>query len=578
MKRIILLLFIIQFVHAGDLETDYERSGFKKTPRYDATVEYCRLLDSAFTTITYTSFGTTPQGRELPLLIADAREEFVPGQGRERAVLMIQACIHAGESDGKDAGFMLLRDLARNGLPENVTILFIPIFNVDGHERFGPYNRINQDGPEEMGYRVTAQNLNLNRDYLKADTPEMQAWLRLYNQWLPDFFVDTHVTDGADFQYAISYKIATYENLAEPVRNWVNDYFVPKLESDMVNRGFPTINYIFFRNSHDVRSGLESWAESPRFSQGYTILHNRPGLLIETHMLKDYRTRVTATYHMLASVVKMISEQQRPLAAAIRSADKFTASPAFQAEPFPLRFTDTSDSVMVDFLGVEYDVVKSDISGGDWYRFYPDKKKTYRIPYYNDQKTTLAVNLPAAYVIPAEWSEVIRRLEIHGVQMQRLAQPATLKVDSYKFSNPRWRNAPYEGHFTVSFDMDSIRETRSFPEGSVLIPLNQPAARVAVHALEPRAPDSFVQWGFFNAVFERREYAESYVLEVLARKMLAEDAELKEEFEHKVATDSSFAANPWARLDFFYRRTPYFDNRWNIYPVGKLAELPRITN
>ncbi|MCK4657398.1 MAG: peptidase M14, partial [candidate division Zixibacteria bacterium] len=203
----------------NDLTTYYEKSNFLETPRYDETVAFCKLLEAESPFVKYTSFGITPQGRELPLLIVDKSESFAPPTD-DRIVLLVIACIHPGESDGKDAGLVLIRDLIRDDSLtkqfDDVVLLFIPIFNVDGHERFGPYNRINQNGPLEMGFRVTAQGYNLNRDFLKADSPEMRAWLKLFREWLPDFFIDCHVTDGADYQYTITYGLETHENMPEP--------------------------------------------------------------------------------------------------------------------------------------------------------------------------------------------------------------------------------------------------------------------------------------------------------------------------------------------------------------------------
>ncbi len=270
---------------AEDWATYFERSGGKATPRYDETIAYCRRLAAASKWIEYTSFGTSPQGRDLPLLIIDKDGKFVPQERRKKAVLLIQACIHAGESDGKDAGLMLARDIAitkkLEHLVDGVTVLFIPIFNVDGHERFGPFNRINQNGPEEMGWRVTAQNLNLNRDYLKADAPEMRAWLALFNQWLPDFFIDCHVTDGADYRYVVTYSLETRGNMASNLTEWTRDVYQERIEKMMADDGFPLSPYIFFKKRHDPESGLVSWVAGPRFSQGYTAVRNRPGLLID---------------------------------------------------------------------------------------------------------------------------------------------------------------------------------------------------------------------------------------------------------------------------------------------------------
>jgi len=258
------MLCLIVQLNAQDqkFQTYYEQSQYLSTPGYNETIDFCEKLDQSSPVLKYTTFGKSPQGRDLPLLIADRNGNFTPEAVRKsgNAVVLIEACIHAGESDGKDAGLMLLRDLAIykiNGqLLDHVTILFIPIFNTDGHERFGPYNRINQNGPKEMGWRTTAQNLNLNRDFLKADAPEMKAWLQLFNTWLPEFFIDCHVTDGADFQYTMTYALETKGCMEANLSEWTENVCEKFLVNEMKKSGFPVSPYVQFRNWHDPRSGL----------------------------------------------------------------------------------------------------------------------------------------------------------------------------------------------------------------------------------------------------------------------------------------------------------------------------------
>ena len=333
MWRWMILLIFITGLFAQNLITDYEKSGYKKTPRYAETIEYCKKLAAASPFIRYTTFGVSPQGRDLPLLIVDKNARFTSSDVRktDNVVFMIQAGIHSGEIDGKDAGFTLLRDIISYKdffkLIDHVTILFIPIFNVDGHERFSAYSRANQNGPEEMGWRVTAQNYNLNRDYLKIDATEMQAWLKLYNEWLPEFFADCHVTDGADYQYTITYKIDQHGLLDPELIQWVQNAYLPPLKKSMANDNFPLIEYVWFKESHKVESGMLTWAAPPRFSDGYTAIQNRPGLLIETHMFKDYKSRVDATYSILKHSLEILNQEFLNLRSKISAVDKKTARP-----------------------------------------------------------------------------------------------------------------------------------------------------------------------------------------------------------------------------------------------------------
>jgi hypothetical protein len=577
---VFLLLGILFSANAQNTKyiTWFEQSGGKETPRYDQTVDYCKLLDKASAFLTYTTFGKSPQGRDLPLLIADKDGLTDPKSIREkgRVIILIEACIHAGEPDGKDAGLMLLRDIAFDGksaLLDNISILFIPIFNVDGHERFGPYNRINQNGPKEMGWRVTAQNLNLNRDFMKADTPEMHAWLKLYNAWLPEFFVDCHVTDGADYQYKITYALEIYGNMDKNLTDWTREIFETQLSKQMQSIGYPMLPYVEFRNWHDPRSGLVTGVAPPMISQGYTAIQNRPGLLIETHMLKPYATRVKATYDMLTLTIHLMNTEGRSLQKIEQKADLFAASPEFRKQEMPLRFTDSqNDSTIVDFLGYEYTMDKSDLSGGDWFRYDSTRPVVLKAPFFDKPKIVFSCLLPEAYIIPPEWQNLTDKLILHGVHINYLNAPVTCVVESYKFSNAKWQQRPYESHHGVTFDCEPTLETRNYPAGSAVVDMNQRTARVIAHFLEPKATDSFVSWGFFDAIFEQKEYSESYVMEVVARRLLASDPGLNEEFEKKKSTEPAFAADPEAILNWFYSKTPYWDQRVNRYPVGRLMD------
>jgi hypothetical protein len=554
--------------------TTYEKSGFKKTPRYDETMEYCRRLESASPWIKIVSFGTSPEGRDLSLVIAskdgisDPKSALMSG----KAILLVQNGIHAGEIDGKDACLMLLRDMvitkSKASLLDHVIFLVIPIFNVDGHERFGPYNRINQNGPDEMGWRVTAQNLNLNRDYMKADAPEMWAWLRMYNAWLPDFFIDAHVTDGADYQYTVTYDIEKGETAAQPVREWIINDYLPSLNQIRTD-GIPVAPYIMFRDDTDPSKGLLGGSTPPRFSTAYVALHNRPGLLIETHMLKEYKKRVEGTYAVIETTLRVLNRDYKKLREKITQADSIT-SRTIALSNFPLQFerVDTP-SQTVHFYGYRQTNEKSAVSGGIK-MVYSKEPVEIDIPRYDSLRVTKSISPPVAYIIPRQWNEVIERLELHGVKLEKLKAPQRLYVELYKLTAPKWQQRPFEGRLGVTYNIEVTHDSMTYPAGTVVVRMNQPAAKVAIHLLEPAAPDAFVQWGFFNTIFEQKEYAEDYVLEPLASRMLSENQILRREFDQKLRDDTSFAHSPRARLQFFYQRSPYWDSQVNLYPVARL--------
>ncbi|MGB7925374.1 MAG: M14 family metallopeptidase [Pyrinomonadaceae bacterium] len=560
-------------------QTHTEKTDYRETPRYDETIAYSRKLDAASPLIRYVSFGRSGEGRDLPLLIASEGGKFTPEAARSagKAVVLIQACIHAGEPDGKDAGLALLRDIAVTGtrprLLDHVVVLFIPIYNTDGHERFGPYNRINQNGPAEMGWRVTSTNLNLNRDYMKADTPETRAWLKLWNEWHPDLFIDCHVTDGADYRYNVTYQYEHHENSPASVRDWMKAA-LERVVSQTEAEGNVLAPYPEFIDNRDLSKGIASFIGTPRFSTGYTPLRNRPGLLIETHMLKDYRSRVRGTYDLLRFMLAEVNRDHESLLRAVRAADEETIKEgsAFDASRrYPLRFELTDKTVPFQLKGVESRRELSDVSGAVRVIF-GQKPVDSTVPLFDDARVTAAVATPLYYIVPVQFTSVIEVLAAHGLKLRRLAAPLTLEVESYRFSDLKWAATPFEGRVTVSYKTRSVRERMTFPAGSVVVPMAQAGAHVALHLLEPDGPDSFVAWGFFNAIFEQKEYGESYVLEQLAREMMAKDEKLKREFEQRLLNDPKFAASANERLQFFYERSPYWDAELNLYPVGRVNE------
>jgi hypothetical protein len=583
MKRYLISLFLLFFFRSFSQETDwltyYEKSGYNETPRYAETMEFCKRLDAASGLVTVTSFGKSPQGRPLPLVIIDKQGFTSPEQIRNsgRIILLVQACIHAGECEGKDAMLMLLRDMVinkkYNNFLDHVSFIFIPIFNVDGHERFSPYNRINQNGPKEMGWRATADNLNLNRDYLKADTPEMQAWLKMFNEWMPDFFIDSHSTDGADYQYVLTYLIEIYGNMDQKLTEWSKESFIPAMEKDMSGKNILICPYVTFRNWTELKSGLIYRVGPPMLSQGYTALRNRPGLLIETHMLKPYKQRVDATYECIVSSLGILSTESENLKKQIAEADQFSSSSSFRSLDFPLQFkTLENDSTMVPFLGMEYETIKSEVTG-DSYNKYLQKPLTINLPSFSINKPSVTVKLPEAYIIPAEWETIIQRLSAQGIRMVKLPEETRLKIQTYRFINPKWQLNPYEGRHPMSnIEYQEITEERVFPAGSVIVPMDQPSSRIIAHILEPKGLGSYLYWGFFDPIFEQKEYAEEYVIEPMITKMLADDPELKKEFEEKKKSDPVFAKNPVMISNWFFMKTPYFDKRKNIYPVGKIYD------
>jgi len=576
------LLVISSTVAAAQVTDDWrtfaERTAFRETPRYGPTLEYCKRLDAASDWVALQSFGTSPQGRDLPLLVLSSEGAFTPEQAHAtgKAVVLIQSGIHPGEPDGKDASLMLAREIAITKslakLLERAIVLMVPIFNVDGHERFGPYNRINQNGPQESGWRVTSQNLNLNRDYLKADTPEMRAMLRLFTDWLPDLYVDCHVTDGMDFQYDVTYAMELYRNIDDEVAAWITERFLPPMLAGVNRSAHLIAPYIWPREYNDISKGFMSSAATPRFSTGYGAAQNRPSLLIETHMLKPYARRVSATYQVLLATLETVNGESDRLRRVVREADQRVIESALIEPPayLPLSFRSTKNARDWTFLGVKSRKINSEVLGTSLVVF-DSEPEVQTVPYYAGSDVVDSVLIPRSYVVPREYTAVIDVLRAHGIRLRTLTRPLELEAHLSRLTEPRWQAEPSEGRHSLRFKSAESSELRTFPAGSVVVPLDQRTGKIAVHLLEPRGPDSFVRWGFFDAIFEQKEYAEAYVIERVAQEMMARDTTLRLEFASKVRSDSAFARNPWARMNFFYQRSPYWDSSLGLYPVARIS-------
>jgi hypothetical protein len=581
MNRGLTLLFYVMALlstfgmHAQNVKfiTHYELSGYKATPRYDATLDYFQRLDKASRIISTSSFGTSPQGRDLIYVVADKEGLSDPQRIKERGrlLVLVQACIHPGESEGKDAGMLLLRDMAINkmhlSLLDSLSIVFMPIFNVDGHERFGPYHRINQNGPEEMGWRTNAINLNLNRDYLKADTQEMLDWLSFWNTWQFDFLIDIHTTNGADYQYPVTYQMEVHGNMDPGLGTWCRSNFLPAFESGMKAGGFPVFRYVTFRRWTDPLSGLADGAAAPRLSHGYAAICNRPGLLIETHMLKDYKTRVEGSYASLVQSFEIISREKPGLASLILEADQRASRLAENATPCPLRFRTGDVARKVWFDGYAFESVTSPLTGSNYYR-YTDSASRFELDYYDQVEVTRSAVLPYYYILPVQYQDIRIRLDAHGIRYLVMEYADSFDVVMTRFRNPVFAKTPYEGRFSVEAEADTFSTRWGFPAGSLIIPTNQPKAPVIAHIFEPGAPDSYLFWGFFHSIFEQKEYAEEYVMDPMAQKMLEADSLLRAEFEEQMK-NPDFANNRFAVMNWFYQRTPYWDQQKNLYPVGR---------
>ncbi|WP_115576787.1 M14 family metallopeptidase [Xanthomonas campestris] len=559
---------------AEPLTTVAERSGFVQTGRFDEVIALCDAFAQRYPqAVRCISFGTTPEGRPMKALVVSTSGALDAASAAQRAlpVVLVQGGIHAGEIDGKDAGFLALRELldgtAGKGVLDKVVWIFVPVFNVDGHERFGAWNRPNQRGPEQMGWRTTAQNLNLNRDYVKADAPEMQAMLRLVQQWDPLMYVDLHATDGAQFEHDVSVQVepvhAGDAALRKDGTRW-RDAVI----ADLAKQGsLPLPYYPSLVREDDPSSGFADDVSPPRFSHGYFLLRNRFGMLVETHSWKQYPVRVRVTRNAMVSVLQQAARHGTQWLADAHAADRRASALAGHLEP--LSYAAGPGTRTVAFRGYAYTRTPSPVSGALMTRYDERTPQIWKVPLRDQIAPDVTVEAPrGGYLVPAAQAALVAdTLRLHGITFQTLTQAGNRAVQSFRADTATFAARSNEGHQGLAVSGQWHAERRAVPAGSLFVPIAQPKARLVMAILEPQAPDSLLQWGLFNLAFERKEYMEDYVAEDVAREMLVRDPALKAQFEQRLASDPAFAADPQARLEFFYRLHPSWDERYRLYPV-----------
>ena len=576
-----LTLFLFALLKLGSASADplltkAEKTNFRQTGRYAEARKLCEAYSKQWPGfVRVETFGTSPEGRELMGLVVTKSGARSPETSRSQnvPVVFVQACIHAGEVCGKDAGFMALRELLHedSSFLERVVVVFVPILNVDGHERFARWNRPNQTGPEEMGWRVTSRNLNLNRDYTKTDCSEMRDLLRYMGRWDPILYIDLHSTDGARFQCDVSVIVEPILLGSKALHESGNQLLKETLDSLRERGSLPVSFYPSLSDSNDPMSGFANGAFGPRYSTGYWPLRNRLSLLVETHSWKPYRTRVEVSRDIILSAVEQASARGKDWLALAQAAD--AESQKLAGKPVTLTYETTKKQTPIDFPGVAYRHEYSPISDSQALIYDPTQTKNWRVPFRNEVRPKLVLPAPKeGYIIPAAYArQMSELLKIHGIEHQSIPNAhRDLPVGLFRASKVKQASRSFEGRQRCDVQGAWSEAKVDLPPNCLYIPIAQEKARLVMALLEPQAPDSLTAWGFFNAHFEQKEYMERYVAEQVGQKMLAEDPQLAKKFQQKLDTDPEFAKNPRARLNFFYKRHPSWDDRRDLVPLYRL--------
>jgi len=557
----------------NNLPTVFEQDN-NATATYIETIDFYQGLANKFTSIQLNEFGMTDSGYPLHEVIITSDGVFDPTAIRAngKAILFVNNAIHPGEPCGVDASMMLARDLmvneGMNGLLDKVAIVIIPIYNISGSLNRSSNSRANQNGPRAYGFRGNAQNLDLNRDFIKGDTENSRSFNRLFTKWNPDILIDNHTSNGADYQYVMTL-IPTQKDKMEPsLSAYLQSTLLPDLYAQMKVGRYEMTPYVYARTTPD--DGIAGFLDYPRYSSGYANLHNCISFMPETHMLKPFKDRVWSTYDFMVSMLGHLQENSAKLLDAREKAIENTKTKS----TFDLNWEMDSEKVdKVTFKGYEAKYKPSEVSGLD--RLYYDRKSPYEkeIPFYNSYKSNLSIDKPNAYIIPRAYKQIVDRMQNNGVEVFRLAKDEIREVEIYKIGEYETTEKPYEGHYLHSkLQVEKSLDNIQYHKGDYIIYTNQKTNNYIINTLEPQAPDSWFSWNFFDGILIQKEYFSPYVFEDLAAAFLSDNPDVKKELEEKKKGDPEFAKNGYAQLNFIYQRSPYFEPTFMRYPVGRLLK------
>lgn len=569
--KYLFLLSIFFSPLANAQQTVFEKSMGTQTATYTEVINFYQTLAKQSDLLQIKEMGQTDAGLPLHLVILSSQKKFNPVQWHQqkKIIILINNGIHPGEPDGIDASMMLVRDIVNKKiiLPPNVALGIIPVYNIGGSLNRNIFTRVNQNGPEEYGFRGNAQNLDLNRDFTKADSKNAQSFATVFHYLNPDLFIDNHVSDGADFQHTMTLLSTQYDKLGPVLGTWLKNTFEPQVYAGMITKNWDLIPYVDFENT-DMQQGMTMFYDPPRYSTGYAALFGTAGFMPETHMLKPYQQRVQATYDLMEVFIKKASEA----AAEIILKREENLQIVLNQKIFTLSLKPSKENFStVTFKGYIKDSAISEATGLNKMFYNHQKPFTAEIPFYNYFVPNVQVQSPEAYIIPQGWYAVIERLKMNAVKMERLTKDTNIKISYYKISNFKSYPTAYEKHHVnYSTEVEKLNETHSFRKGDYLIFTRQPSKRYLIEMLEPQGPDSFFSWNFFDAILQQKEGYSNYRWEDLAAAYLKKDTSLQQKLAEKKAADPEFANSADKILNFIYKNSPYYEKAHLKYPVYRI--------
>ena len=532
-------------------------------------------MDSLYAGAKLIVIGHDDGGRPIHLFILSDGSGFTPDSIRAagKNILWVTNGIHPGEPDGIDASLMLARSLLDSdqlmGLLVHTAVCIVPVYNVSGALERGTHSRANQNGPREYGFRGNAKNLDLNRDFMKMDSQNARSLIPALAKWDPDIYFETHVSDGADHQYIMALLSAQKDKLAPPLADFMANTLIPGQYEWMAHKELLMCPY-FETTGSIPEDGLNGFNDRPRYSTGYNALFDRIGFMSETHVLKPFEDRVNATCQLLLGTIAVMDQNAEGLRDARAAAKAGTQT----VEEFGLNWRlDTASVEELPWKGYTARKETSKVTGLPRIRYDHAAPTDTLVPWHDTYRPSLMVQKPKAYLVPQQWSGVVKRLKLNGVYMEPLEKDTTLTVEQDSIGEFNTLPRPYEGHYLhKDIRVSRKRTTMAVHGGDWLIPMGHATDRYVVEALESRADDGFFAWNFFDAVLQQKEWFDDYVFEERAAQLLVQDTVLKAEFQARVAADTAFAKDAGAQLAWLYRRSPWMEPGFRKYPVLRVVD------
>lgn len=573
--RWFLLLISSSLLQAQNLPTVFENSNGTKTATYLETIDFYLNLEKMFPTISVFEMGQTDSGYPLNLIIFDPQnkegnKKMTAFSKNGKNLLLINNGIHPGESDGIDATMILFRDLAENKipLPVNTIIATIPIYNIGGALNRNSTTRTNQNGPEEYGFRGNSRNYDLNRDFVKADSKNARSFAEIFHLVNPDLFIDTHVSNGADYQYVLTHLFTQHNKLGGALGNYLHTSLMPQLQDSLHNKKWDITPYVNVFNEIP-EMGFSQFFDSPRYSTGYTTLFNTLGMMVETHMLKPYKQRVEGTYELMKTFISIAEKD----AEKIKKLRENGLSKYKIGTYYPISWeVDTTKFSTLHFKGFEGKMIPSKITGAERLQYDRSKPFTKDVIYNNYFKPVDSVKIPSAYIIPQGYWNVLELLKLNQIEYSEVRNDSTLKAEVYKIKSFETVKSPFEGHYPhYNTQITKTTENVSVKKGDIVVKTHQAGLRYLLETLEPSATDSFFNWNFFDPILQQKEGFSPYVWEDMAEKFLNDNPAIIKEFEDKKAKEPQFAENWYAQLDWIHKQSLYYEKSHLRYPIVRVG-------